>query len=363
MTRPMLRLLGPGLAGLMALPLAACGAPAVAPAPVIRPVLSIVVHPVSSETIGPYVGSIEPRYQSPLSFQSSGRILSRPVQVGDLVTKGELLGSLDASVQQFQLASAEADVASAQSQYSNLAASEERAKSLVASGASAQAQLDAATSARETAEAQLAQNRASLARARDELGYTSITAGFDGVVVSVGAEVGQVVGAGQTVVTIARPDIREAVFELPEAAASSLDSKAQWNVDIVGAPDERMTGTLREISPLINGSTRTQTVKLALANPPPTFRLGSTIEVSYQHAIAPHFALPPSAVLDRDGKALVWIVDPTALTVATKPVTIGQRTDDAVTVTAGLGDGDRVVVAGVHSLADGQAVKLDGEGS
>jgi RND family efflux transporter MFP subunit len=343
------------------LPLAACGEQSAAPPPVIRPVLSVVVQPVTSETVGPYVGSIMPRYQTPLSFQTSGRIVTRPVKLGDSVTKGERLASLDASVQQFALASAEADLASAQSQFNNLSAATERAKSLVATGASAQAQLDQATTSQETAAAQVAQAKASLSRAQNELGYASITAGFDGVVISTGAEVGQVVGAGQTVVTIARPDVREAVFELPEAAAAQVVPGASWTVGIVGAPDETMTGTVREIVPLFNGSTRSQTVKLALANPPETFRLGATIEVSHVKPVPAEFPLPATAILDTDGKTEVWIVDPKALTVSTRPVTVGATSDSTVTITAGLSPGDRVVVAGVHSLDVGQIVKLDGE--
>jgi len=346
-----------------ALSLAACGEQSAAPPPVVRPVLSVIAQPVSSEAIGPYVGTIEPRYETPLSFQSSGRIISRPVQVGDSVTKGELLASLDASTQQYQLASAQANVASAQSQVNNLSASEERAKSLVGSGAAAQATLDAATSARETADAQLAQAKASLARAQDELGYATITAGFDGVVVSVGAEVGQVVGAGQTVVEIARPDVREAVFELPETQSGVVPTDAKWTVSIVGAPDDVTSGTIREVSPLINGSTRSQTVRLTLADPPLVFRLGATVSVASQRPITPEIVLPPTALLEQDGKTMVWVVDPKALTVSTKSVSVGNRTDDAITVTNGLTAGDRVVVAGVHSLTDGQAVKLDGEGS
>ncbi|MDR3470164.1 MAG: efflux RND transporter periplasmic adaptor subunit [Devosia sp.] len=361
MSRPLLRTALLALAGLATVPLAACGGQVAAPAPAVRPVLSVVVHPVASQTVGPYVGDIEPRYETPLSFQSSGRILSRPVRVGDTVKKGQLLASLDASVQQFQLASAQAALASAQSQYSNLAASEERAKSLVASGAAAQAQLDTATSTRQTAEASLAQAKASLAQAQNELGFTSIIAGFDGVVVSVGAEVGQVVAAGLTVVTIARPDVREAVFELPEAVAPP-DAKADWTVSVVGAPEDKTIGTIREISPLINGSTRSQTIKLALTDPPQSFRLGATVEVSYQRPIAAQFPLPSTAVLDRDGKPVVWVVDPKAMTVSTRPVTLGPTTGTSVAVTDGLSDGDRVVVAGVHSLTDGQVVKLDDEG-
>lgn len=346
-----------------ALLLAACGnAPTSAPPPVIRPVLSVVARPVSSETVGPYVGSIEPRYQTPLSFQASGRIISRPVKVGDAVKKGQLLASLDASVQQYSLAEAQAGVASAQSQYNNLAAAEERAKALVSNGAAAQAQLDQATTARQTAEAQLAQAQASLARARNELGYTTIAAGFDGVVVSTGAEVGQVVGAGQTVVTVARPDIREAVFDLPENAATPVKPGDRWTVALSGAPDETMQGTVREVTPLYNASTRSQAVRLALADPPQSFRLGAMVDVSHVRPVAPEIPLPATAILDRDGKPLVWIVDPKALTVAARPVTIAARTGDVVAVTEGVKAGERVVIAGVHSLAEGQKVKLDGEG-
>ena len=343
------------------LPLAGCGEQTAAPPPVIRPVLSVVAQPISSETLGPYVGSIMPRYQTPLSFQTSGRIVTRPVQLGDSVRKGELLASLDASVQQFALASAEADLASAQSQFNNLSAATERAKSLVATGASAQAQLDQATTSQQTAGAQLSQAKASLARAQNELGYASITAGFDGVVISTGADVGQVVGAGQTVVTIARPDVREAVFELPEAAAAQVVPGASWSVSIVGAPDETMTGKVREIVPLFNGSTRSQTIRVALANPPQSFRLGATVAVSYVKPVASQFPLPATAILSADGKTEVWIVDPKTLTVSTRPVTVGTTSDSTVAITAGLGGGDRVVVAGVHSLKAGQTVKLDGE--
>jgi RND family efflux transporter MFP subunit len=348
---------------LLGLTLAGCGQQADAPAPIIRPVLSMVAHATDAETVGPYVGAIEPRYETPLSFQTSGRVIARPVEIGDLVTKGQLLAALDASVQQYQLVSAQANLASAQSQYSNLAASEERARALVASGASAQAQLDSATSAAETAQAQLAQAKASLARAQDQLGYTTITAGFDGVVVSTGAEVGQVIAAGQTVVTIAQPDVREAAFDLPEGLANGLKTGETWNVAIVGAPETVTAGAIREISPLINGSTRSQRVKLSLANASPAFRLGAMVEVSYQKPVPASFSLPMTALLDQGGKSLVWVVDPKTLTVSTERVAVGARTDGQIAVTNGLNEGDRVVIAGVHSLTQGQAVKLDGEGS
>jgi membrane fusion protein, multidrug efflux system len=113
--------------------------------------------------------------------------------------------------------------------------------------------------------------------------------------------------------------------------------------------------------PLFNGSTRSQTIRVALANPPQSFRLGATVAVSYVKPVASQFPLPATAILSANGTSEVWIVDPKTLTVSTRPVTVGTTSDSTVAVTAGLGAGDRVVVAGVHSLKAGQTVKLDGE--
>lgn len=333
-----------------------------AAAPVIRPVLSMVVHPVTDELVGPYAGDIEARYKTTLSFQTSGRIISRSVHVGDLVTKGQLLASLDAKTDEAQLASAQADVAAAQATYHNLALVEERAKALLQTAAAPQAQLDSAISARKTAQAQLNQAQANLAKSENELTFTAIKATFDGVVTSTDAEVGQVVSAGQSVVTVARPDVREAVLELPEALASLAVPGTPWGVTVVGVPDEKTTGIVREVSPLINASTRTQTVRLSLTDPPQAFRLGATVDVSHERSVPSEYLLPTSAILKRDGRMLVWTVDPKSLKVSLRVVGLGATTDRSVAVTSGLRDGDRVVIVGVHSLDEGQLVELGSEG-
>ena len=123
--------------------------------------------------------------------------------------------------------------------------------------------------------------------------------------------------------------------------------------------EEIASGTVRDISPLINGSTRTQTVRLTMAAPPASFRLGTTVNVTYQRQTKASVVLPATALLEQDGKTLVWVVDPKALTVATKQVAVAAKTDSQITLSGGVSDGERVVVAGVHSLAEGQAVKLD----
>ena len=230
--------------------LAACDRAPEPEAPKPRPVLTQIVQLTSAETIGPFVGTIQPRYQTVRSFQLPGRVLSRSAAVGDRVTTGDELARLDSTTQELQLASAEADVANAQAQYRNLAASEERIRALAETGTAPPAQLDAATTAQQTASAQLAQAEANLKRAQDQVSYARIVAEFDGVVVSTGAEVGQVVSAGQPMLTLARPEERDAVFDVPEALAASLAVGDSITVTTADDAAHSADGTVREIAPV-----------------------------------------------------------------------------------------------------------------
>ena len=351
-------------ATLIAVLLAACDrAPEAPAAESLRPVLTTTVTLISEEAIGPFVGSVEPRHQTALSFQSAGRVLTRDVGLGDSVTKGQVLATLDASVQAFQLETAQANLASAQAQFNNLSASEARVRQLVSSNTAAQAQLDAATTARQTAEAQLDQAKANVTRAQDQLGYTQILADATGIVVSTSAEVGQVVSAGQTILTIAQPEQRDAVFDLPESLASTLAIGDAVTVTTTDASGTETKGIVREIAPSASATARLRRVRLTLDAPDEAFRLGTTVEALVTRPLGqPLVRLPASAVLGDGETASVWVLDPTAGTVASRSVSVLSRTANVVSIGQGLTDGDRVVTAGINSLSPGQQV-LVSEGS
>ena len=71
--------------------------------------------------------------------------------------------------------------------------------------------------------------------------------------------------------------------------------------------------------------------------------------------------LPASAILEKEGKSFVWIVDPAKLTVSPRPVATAARPNGLVGLTNGVQEGERVVTAGVHSLTDGQSVTIGGD--
>ena len=323
-----------------------------------RPVLSVLVEPRTVEMFGPFTGTIQPRYQSSAGFQIAGRMVTRDVNVGDLVKAGQLLASLDPKLTRFSLNSAEADVANARATLINAQATEDRQKKLLAeaTGGTMQAQVDAATANRQTAQAKLDQALANLQKAKEQVGYTELRAEYNGVISSWDAEVGQVVAAGQAVVTIARPDVREAVFDVPAELMGQLQPNAEFTVSLLTSSAVSALGKIREITPLAEAATRTQRIRLSLDEPPAAFRLGTTVAVSLPQNIPPVVEIPATAVLDDNGKASVWIVT-TDDTVALRPIVIGKRTSATVEVSQGLAKGDRVVTAGIHSLTAGQRVR------
>jgi RND family efflux transporter MFP subunit len=351
---------GAALAGAFLL-LAGCGDKQAAAPPPVRPVLSVVVTPTLGRTVS-FAGAIEPRYSAVLGFRILGRVIARNVNVGDVVSKGALLAALDPVSLELAVRSALAAVANAQAQLANASATEARQRTLLEQKNTAQAEFDTARLGMETAEATVTQAQANLNKAQEQLGYAQLHADFDGVITAVDAEVGQVVSPGQNVVTLARPDVREAVVDVPDDLATSLREGAQFEVAHELDPSVKATGRVREIAPQADAATRTRRLRIALENPPETFRLGSIVTATLQNGATPRIELPPSAILDSNGKAGVWIVDPAANTVSLHPIAIATRNGNLVEVADGLAQGSRVVTAGVHSLEAGQVVRvLDGD--
>ncbi len=340
-----------------ALVLAACSPAEQEHAAPVRPVLFTVAKAADTVVFGPFAGTVEPRYRSQLGFQIGGRVAARDVTIGDTVKKGQRLATLDPTVTRFALTRSEADVADAKAQAENAAATEARSRRLMEGGNITQAQFDSAIAARDTTQARLNQAFASLQKARDQVNWTELHADFDGVVTERLAEVGQVLSAGQPVYTVARPEVREAVVDIPEELTGAMPRDGLFTVTLQSAPQITTTGKVREVAPFAESGTRTRRIRMTLQDPPIGFRLGATITVVLTRKVAPHIDLPPTALLEQEGQSAVWILATDGKSVARRPVSVGERGPESVRISDGLSEGERVVVAGVHSLSDGQAVR------
>ena len=305
----------------MAVLLAACSKSEPPPEPV-RPVLSVRVQALNEETLGRFAGSIQARYESNTGFRVGGRIASRNVDVGAEVEKGTLLATLDPSDQQNQLRSAQGDLAQVRAQLINAQANARRQQALFDRGVGAQAQLDIANTDLKTTQASLEQAQAAVNQSKDQLGYTQLRADHKAVVTAWNAEAGQVVTAGQQVVTLAQPDIKEAVIDLPDTLVDQIPRDVVFLVAAQLDPSINATATLREIEPQAQSATRTRRARLTLADTPSGLRLGTAISVTLSSAIKPRIELPATAIQDVDGQSRVWVIDTQSKTVSPRDVRV-----------------------------------------
>lgn len=336
----------------------ACGEEA-AKEPELRPVRTQVVDPQPIDDDRHAVGEIRPRYESDLSFRVGGKVVSRLVDIGATVKKGDVLARLDEQDYRNKLRASEAELSSAEAALVEATGAEERHRALLTTGATTRARYDETLRNLRGAEANVTSAKANLDLARDQLGYTELKAEFDGVVTGVGAEQGQVVSSGQMVVRVAQPGDKDAVFAISEAAFKNqpgqLPDVIVW---LLSDPNVTAEGTVREISPVADPVTRTYTVKVGLKGSPAPFRFGMSVGGKLKINTGPVTVLPLSAVFDKGGAPAVWIYDAASGTVALKPVGVVRYEADRVVIGDGLQKGDIAVTAGVNTLREGQKVRL-----
>ena len=323
----------------------------------VRPVLSTVVQATKSSGTTA-AGTVEPRYKTDLSFRVLGRLIARPVNVGDTVEQGEIVAAVDPTALDLAVRSAKADLSRSQAQLANASATEERQRTLIATDTTSKETLDNAVQVQAGAQASVARAQANLTKAIEQLGYAQLKADFAGVVTTVSADVGQVASPGQTVVTIARPDVREAVVDIGPEFPVLLRVGLPFTASLQILPSVRVKGQVREIAPQADPVTRTQRVRIALNDPPPTFRLGATVTARLATDQRQILRVPESAVLNNDGETFVWVVDRPTSTVSLRKVDV-LRDEAGFQITAGLEYGTRIVTAGIHSLKQGQHVRID----
>ncbi|MDP3159402.1 MAG: efflux RND transporter periplasmic adaptor subunit [Reyranella sp.] len=306
-------------------------------------------------------GIIAAQVETELSFRVSGKISERLVNVGDPVVRDQVLARLDPVEQQAELESAKAGMQSAQAQLQQATASFDRQKSLLATGNTTRRDHDQAEAALRSAQAQLDQARAQLSSAEDQLSYTVLRADADGIVTARSAEAGQVVAQAQSIYAVARNGPRDAVFNVHEWALANLATDKGLPISLVSDPAVSTLGDVREISPAINPSTMTITVKIGLRQTPPGMNLGTIVNGVGAMKQRKVFLLPWGALFEIDGAPAVWLIDPSSNTVSLTPIIVDRYIQDVIAVTSGLENGQRVVTAGVQLLRPGQKVEIAAE--
>lgn len=337
------------------------GAASPPPSPDIRPVRTIVVNPRAEGELVSLTGHIRARTEETLAFRIDGRMLARKVDVGALVKPGDLVAELDPQPKQDALRSAQAALAAALASLHEASNNLERQRILVDKGWSTRVQFDAMEKAFLNAKADVDSATAQLHSAGDQLGYTKLVADSEGAVIATGAEAGEVVRAGQMIVTVAHGDGADAVFDVPAILFRQVAPDALISIALTDDATVHTVGHVRETAPQADPVTRSYRVKVGLTEWPPAMRLGATVTGQTRMVAPGGIELPATALTTVDDKPAVWVVDQTTHQVSLRPVEIQRQDSSSIAVARGLERGEVVVTVGVHSLRPGQKVRMEGD--
>jgi membrane fusion protein, multidrug efflux system len=219
------------------------------------------------------------------------------------------------------------------------------------------------------------QAAAQLVVTRNSLEYNTLVADHDGVITSENADTGQVVSAGQAIYGLAWTGDTDVVLDAAESDLGRIAIGQAATVTFPALPGRQYDAHVREMSPSADPQSRTYRIKLTLAEPAQAVRLGMTGDATLAHqaptqnaaAAQPTYTVPATAIFHKDNGPAVWVVEGNASTLQLRPVKARSYSDHSSVITAGLNDGDVVVLAGVHTVYAGQQVKsvkplFDGEG-
>jgi multidrug efflux system membrane fusion protein len=341
-------------------------------------VVALPVHPDARTGGGELVRypiEVTARYSNTMSFRVPGKLVKRTVRLGDAVKQGQLIAQLDPLDAQKQAASAQAalDAAEHRLVYAQQQLDRDRAQNeanLIAANQLEQTQdnFTAALAGRDQAAAQLVV-------ARNNLQYNTLVADHDGLITSENADTGQVVSAGQAVYGLAWNGDTDVILDAAESDLGRIAAGQAAKITFPALPGREFEAHVREIAPAADPQSRTYRVKLTMAGPPASVRFGmtgdatlATVPMADDHAAPqPTYTVPATAIFHKDSGPAVWVIEGGGSTLQLRPVKVSTFTDHATVVTAGLNDGDIVVLAGVHTVYAGQHVRpvrplFDGEG-
>ncbi len=323
------------------------------------PVETVTSAPVKAEDWAPTlssVGSVAAVQGTMVATELPGVVSEIGFENGAMAKKGDLLVQLDASAEEAQLHSAEADLELARADW-------QRAADLATRKVISKAELDAAGS-------KYKQKSASVDQMHSMITKKTVRAPFDGQLGIRQVNVGQMINAGQQVVALTSLDPVFVDFALPQQRLSQLSQGLEVRVRTDAISGREFHGKLTAINSMVDSATRNVQVQATLENSDHALRPGifATVDVVLPEK---HRALviPGTAVSYAPYGDSVFVIEKKkdektkkeTQVIRQQFVRVGEARGDFVSITQGLKAGETVVGAGVFKLRNGMAVTINNE--
>ena len=300
-------------------------------------------------------GSLAARREMPVGVAGQGGLITRVlVDPGAWVKAGQVLATVDRSVQTQTAASLAAQVNVAQSDARLAQANLDRAQKLVSDGFISKADIDQLTATRDGAIAKVHVAQAQLAEARAQNAQLDIRAPAAGLVLTRGAEPGQIVNqSGGALFRMAKDGEIELDAQLNEADLAKLSVGVPATVTPVGS-NSSYQGRVWQVEPVIDPQSRQGIAKIAVPYHK-DLRPGGFASATIQAGANQAPLLPQSAVQSDEKGNYVYIIGKDDKVVRRDVVT-GVVSDAGVSIASGLDGSEHVVVSAGAFLNPGQKV-------
>ena len=300
-------------------------------------------------------GPLSAKRDQPIGIAGSGGRVERVlVDAGSWVRAGQVLATVDRSVQAQQANQLAAQVEAARANAALAQSNYQRAIALQGRGFVSKAEIDSKKATRDAAYAQVRVAQAQLAGTRAEIGRLNVVAPASGLILSRNVEVGQIVSPGSgALFHLAEGGQMEMRAQLAQQDLSYVHTGMPAEVRPVGS-DRSFTGTVWQVSPMIDPQTRLGDVRIAVPYDP-VMRPGGFAEAKITSGTTTAPLLPQSAVLSDDKGNYVYIINGKN-EVERRDIKIGTVNDNGVTITSGISGSERVVLSAGPFLNPGQKV-------
>ncbi|MEZ4600085.1 MAG: efflux RND transporter periplasmic adaptor subunit [Syntrophotaleaceae bacterium] len=323
----------------------------------VPPAETVTVAEVKSadwETLLTAVGSVEAVQGVTVAAELPGKVDRIAFEPGANVSRDTLLVKQDTSSEQALLPGAEAALAKAKRDL-------QRGETLLADNIISQAEYDTALATWQQASAEVANIRATIAKKH-------IRAPFGGRLGIRLVNLGEMLEAGQTIVSLQSLDPIFVNFMLPQQHLSQLHTGLKVRLTTDALPDRIIEGRITTINPEVDPATRNIRVQATLDNSDGALRPGMFASVAVVlPSVREVLVIPATAILYAPYSDSVFVVEKKpaeapggdGLMVRQQFVRLGEKRGDYISVQAGLAEGEKVVTTGVFKLRNNQAVVVD----
>lgn len=295
-----------------------------------------VVHVEKVDQISVFTGNVEGYAVNNITPQSSRRISRLLVDVGDHVKEGQVVAEMD-----------ESSLAQAKSQLATDKAAFERADELYKFGGESKAAWEEAKN-----EYELSQSNYD-----NLLENTTLCSPIAGVVTARNYDNGDMVGA-EPIFVIQQIRPVKIIVNVSESLYSYVKKGMGVDVTLDALPDRTFEGKVSRITPAVDASTRTFPVEIIVTNSDEVVKPGMYARVTMNYGSRDNVVVPDRAVVKQmgSGDRYIYVYQQDG-TVKFQKVELGRRMSDRYEITAGLADGDEIVVKGQNALNNGVSVE------